>query len=663
MSEPKSQMIIHDREELFQLLCEAAEFEHTVMATYLYAGWSLKRAPDPGCTAAELVAVDRWRGTLRRVALEEMLHLTLVNNLLAAVGAAPHLGRPEFPVAPGRFPADSVFSLRPFCAASMAHFVFIERPEGVEVADGAGFHRTLQYARVCRPDFLNPTPQDYASQGQLYHGIAMALQEAVERFGEDAVFVGHGESQVGGAEFRLPGLFKVTDLASALRALEEIVVQGEGAPAHSEDSHYGLFRKVHEEFLEMKAARPEFEPAHLCVPDPVVNDPLGQAEDRLIRDPLSARVVDLGDALYGVMMRSFAQVFSPSPLPQPLRTGLANVATELMYALSSAAELAARLPAGIDNGEHAGKTAGLSLQLPLANNQLVQSCAAQILAERVSEICTAARRLSAEVELVDVAERLDRLSAQLRNLHERYEGHIASLVDRLATSVAPPSNSELTSAAADGDDPNVARTDDLTLRFDTTRCIHSRRCVLSAPKVFLANVEGAWLHPEASTVENLVQIAHACPSGAITYQRRDGGPSEPGRDVNVVRVRENGPYGVRANLEIEGHPEPLLRATLCRCGKSKNKPFCDNSHRDAEFVATGEPTTLPSDALDARGGVLNVEPLHNGPLQVTENIEICAGTGRTVDRIQSCRLCRCGGSKTKPYCDGTHARIRFRSDS
>jgi hypothetical protein len=86
------------------------------------------------------------------------------------------------------------------------------------------------------------------------------------------------------------------------------------------------------------------------------------------------------------MMRTFAQVFSPSPLPRPLRQGLANAATELMYALSAIGELATRLPSGVSEGPHTGKNAGLTLVLPRSAGQLVQSCAAQILAERTSEL-------------------------------------------------------------------------------------------------------------------------------------------------------------------------------------------------------------------------------------------------------------------------------------
>jgi len=127
-----------------------------------------------------------------------------------------------------------------------------------------------------------------------------------------------------------------------------------------------------------------------------------------------------------------------------------------------------------------------------------------------------------------------------------------------------------------------------------------------------------------------------------------------------VRVRENGPYAVHARIELPATVE--LRATLCRCGKSKRKPYCDGSHSAAGFAATGEPATIASEPLAERGGTLRIDPIPNGPLQLNGNLEICSGTGRTVARTQSARLCRCGGSQTKPFCDGTHARIGFRSE-
>jgi len=109
-----SEIIVQDREELILLLCEAAEFEHAVMCSYLYAIWSLKRDESEGVTAVELEAIGNWRASLRQIARGEMLHLCLVNNLLSAIGAAPHLWRPEFPVRPGHFPAGVVSKLAPF---------------------------------------------------------------------------------------------------------------------------------------------------------------------------------------------------------------------------------------------------------------------------------------------------------------------------------------------------------------------------------------------------------------------------------------------------------------------------------------------------------------------------------------------------------------------
>ncbi len=639
-------IVVQDREELIYLLCEAAEFEHAVMCTYLYAMWSLKREEGEGVTKDELAAIERWRLSLRQVAREEMLHLALVNNMLTALGSAPHLWKPEFPVRPGRFPAEVVMKLMPFSAAALDHFLYIERPEGVALEDGKGFEHA-HYHRAARADLLSPAAQDYVSQGHLYHGIINGVARLTESCGgEKRVFVGHGDAQVGPAEFGLPGLFKVTNLETARRAIEEIVTQGEGAPAHSEASHYAKFAQIKTELARMKAARPAFEPARNVASNPTL---LAEAPPdlTLIADQTAAKVVDLGNAIYALMMRTLAQVFSPAPLPAELRTGLAVGSTELMYALQMVGEAATKLPAGN------GTTAGLTFTLPRSAGQLVQSCASQILSERTEELGLAATALERHAPLTGVGERLAKLAKRFDELHDRYEEHIALTVNETAHVKPTPAVEDKPG------DPNVAHTKDITVRFDTKRCIHSRHCVLEAPKVFRANTPGTWIHPEAATMEHLVRVAQNCPSGAITYDRHDGGPAERAPDVNVVRIRENGPYAVNAAVAMGD--AAFTRATLCRCGQSKNKPFCDNSHIAAKFAATGEPLGVESDPLEFRGGTLTIDPLPDGPLQLMGNVEICAGTGRTVTRAQNARLCRCGGSSTKPFCDGTHARIGFKS--
>ena len=197
-----------------------------------------------------------------------------------------------------------------------------------------------------------------------------------------------------------------------------------------------------------------------------------------------------------------------------------------------------------------------------------------------------------------------------------------------------------------------------TIRFDGRRCIHARRCVISQPGVFKANVQGDWIDPDAASAEELMFVALNCPSGAIEIARHDGGAPEPLPLVNTITVRENGSLAVHAQIEIGGEAAGA-RATLCRCGASANKPYCDGSHVGAGFIATGEPATKPSEPLAARAGVLKITPYPNGPLKTSGAVEILSGTGRTIERTQATALCRCGGSKNKPYCDGTHKAIGF----
>jgi CDGSH-type Zn-finger protein len=158
--------------------------------------------------------------------------------------------------------------------------------------------------------------------------------------------------------------------------------------------------------------------------------------------------------------------------------------------------------------------------------------------------------------------------------------------------------------------------------------------------------------------EALVGVALSCPSGAIRLQRHDGGVEESAPAVNQQRVRENGPYAVHAPLRIAGR-DAGFRATLCRCGQSHNTPWCDGSHVAAGFVAGGEPVTGTAEALVQRDGPLDVVPPLNGPLRVVGNLEICAGTGCTVASITEIRFCRCGHSKTRPFCDLSHLAAGF----
>jgi CDGSH-type Zn-finger protein/uncharacterized Fe-S cluster protein YjdI len=201
----------------------------------------------------------------------------------------------------------------------------------------------------------------------------------------------------------------------------------------------------------------------------------------------------------------------------------------------------------------------------------------------------------------------------------------------------------------------------VVVEFDGAKCIHSRHCVLDSPDAFVPNAKGEWIHPDAVSPETVMRIAHNCPSGAITARRLDGGAAEVVPVVNVVRVLENGPLAMHAELMFKGQSIGY-RATLCRCGQSKNKPFCDGSHASAGFVASGEPAVKESTALDKASGPLVLEPKPNGPLHVAGSAEVVSGTGRTINRATELWLCRCGQSKNKPFCDSSHVAAGFKAD-
>src|ERR1700747_2960495 len=138
LAAPEAPFVIEHREALIYMLCEAAELEHGIMCQYLYAAFSLKQSTDEGLTAEEAAAVQRWRKTISHVATQEMLHLSLVQNLLSAIGCAPHLSRANFPHAPGNSAPGAALPLLPFGEQALKHFVCLERPEGMDLDDAEG---------------------------------------------------------------------------------------------------------------------------------------------------------------------------------------------------------------------------------------------------------------------------------------------------------------------------------------------------------------------------------------------------------------------------------------------------------------------------------------------------------------------------------------------
>ena len=643
------------REQALHALYEAAELEHCLMCTYLYAAFSLKTSVEEGLTPEQLDAVSRWRRTILQVATEEMGHLVAVWNITVALGGAPRIGRFNFPLDPGILPAGVVVKLAPFNMATLQHFIFLERPAGSTEPDGEGFAPERSFVRGADGPRLTPMGVDYDTVGQFYEKLGEGLRRMVDTYGESGALCGDPALQLTDADANLPGAKRVICLKTALAAFDAIIAQGEGAQANVEGSHYHKFAGIRAEYGALLAADPSFAPAFPAATNPVMRRP-PRPEGRVwIENPEAIATVDLANSAYGLMLRLLAHAYAV-PSPDPDKALAIDLAVGLMHAVTSLAEHAARLPAGPSNPTcHAGMS---FIALRDASALPPGPGARRLFVERLEQLADAAARLNehGDARTASAATRLARLAQSALQGFDLQRAAGASATP--ASAPAPAPTPAATSTVVQ-DGIEQVEGEKLTLRFDGKRCIHARFCVTGAPTVFLANVQGPWIHPDTMEVERLVDIAHACPSGAIQYRRRDGRPDESAPPVNLAATREAGPYAFRGELLLNGVPAGF-RATLCRCGASKNKPFCDGSHHDAGFAASGEPPTgSATDALAVRNGPLHVDPQPNGPLKVRGNLEIVSGTGRMVARVTSAFLCRCGGSKNKPFCDGTHVTIGF----
>ena len=204
----------------------------------------------------------------------------------------------------------------------------------------------------------------------------------------------------------------------------------------------------------------------------------------------------------------------------------------------------------------------------------------------------------------------------------------------------------------------------IEVTFDSNRCIHSAECIRGLPQVFDTS-RVPWVLPNAATVDEVANVIMRCPTGALHFQRHNNESPEPIPTENEMRVGKDGPLYLRGDIEILDDAGNVVatdtRVALCRCGASKNKPYCDNEHRkinfknncaieDAPDGDSGEEVTTPK---------LRIQPSANGPLLIEGKVTITGSDGTCSVVVNNPAFCRCGGSGAKPYCDGSHNRVGF----
>ena len=179
---------IENRAQLIYLLTEAAELEHGVMCSYLFAAFSFKRDVKEDLTEEQLGIIRRWRGTILQIAIQEMVHMSPACNLLTAVGGAPHLHRPNLPTNPRAYPASFRLELIPFCRETLEAFVFIERPEDQERAERDATSPGEFFLPEAKLSDIFSSERQYQTVGHLYRGIEDGLRYLAEKFGEEQLF-------------------------------------------------------------------------------------------------------------------------------------------------------------------------------------------------------------------------------------------------------------------------------------------------------------------------------------------------------------------------------------------------------------------------------------------------------------------------------------------
>jgi CDGSH-type Zn-finger protein len=651
------------REELIYLLSHACELEHGVACVYLFAAHSLKSdASEGGMTPTQAEMVRRWKRKLSAVAVEEMLHLAQLCNVLTAIGGAPHFRRTNFPVPRSALPINDHMTLEPFSIETLERFMAIEMPEPgilspeeqVEAEAVAARARERRGRRGPTELHVEPVPVagcepfdvDFTTQGEFYHKI----MSGIACIPEDALFIGPPQAQANArfVDFQNK-LVRVTDRKSAIAAIQMVIEQGEAPTAAHPDAHFWVFRAIWREYREAlahaNASGREFNPVR-----PVVSNPMTRFYDdtsggTLISDPLTHQVADLYNGTYDTMLLMLLRFFAHTDESDAELEKLARATLRLMTNVTRPlGEALAKMPVGHDPRQ-AGKTAGPGFGYNRDVQLLPHKRSAWIFfGERLHEAARIATRLCA---------------TQNRRLPPEVEEAAAGL-QALALEFAPRDKSWNADAEA-----AEFRALEKTARAEIKPSRHGPYLVINV---------GTFVNSKGEQLPTSPEMALCRCGGSKCKPFCDGTHARIGFNSHRDPTHTRDGVADYAGAEITVHFNKLQCSSAEECSeglasvfRKGEKPWIQPDRAEAEKIIEVI-RRCPSGALryTYRGelGPRHDEPpgiriRKNGPYEVRGSIPLRTSFWTEGATRAIYTLCRCGASKNKPFCDGSHWRVKF----
>ncbi|MDA5093726.1 ferritin-like domain-containing protein [Aliiroseovarius sp. KMU-50] len=568
-------MAITNLESLRTHLQWAIELEHATLAPYLSALYSIKEGTN--IESAEVI---------KSVFLEEMLHMALAANILNAVGGSPKFDYegfiPTFPTPLPHGDGSFVVNLGKFSAEGIKSFLNIERPAETDA---------------------EPLDENYHSIGQFYSAITEGLKSCCKALGEDVVFSGDPSWQLTAETTYYGGaghLIGVTDLASALAAMEEIVEQGEGMdhasifdgdknmfhPEREEVGHYFRFQEILEGRSYQAGDTPtsgptgerfnvDWQAVHNMRINPDIND---YSSDSVAYEKMEALAQGYSDMLR-MMERAFAG--EPKLFGETVGTmfELRHLILDLMElpsgdgATTVGPYFAYRPPAhGHDSWIEIRENGPYAVHgdIPLVRKKRVTSDRGEALTWATIET------LPADEGYVLCRCGQSKTKPFCDGTHDHIDFDGEGPAD-----FAPISETQ-----------EILEGDGIRVKVDNSYCVHAKYCFNKSSGIRKLIPESA----DANAKSQIIAMVDRCPSGTFVYELPlDSEMTEVEEELRreVAAISEDecsktaGPLWVTGGVPIMKPDGTFLetrnRVTLCRCGQSKNKPFCDGTHTKVKF--------------------------------------------------------------------------------